>query len=347
MDILIIGNGFDLAHGLKTTYKDFLDYCERLPLDNEFRNNLWLKYFWEISKTNKIIGGTWIDFETEIYNQIRKLSSVAQGTLQTHTSNANLDYKTPSIDAYFKSIEDTPYSIIQNGQNVYLKTNSEKINFIYSQLRDFTQKFEMYLVEEINAKLIDIANLKYRLNLQSMSQLMVISFNYTDTCEKLYDRKFNSYSNFGIKLIYVHGKANANTEDCNLVLGTHSFDKNGEDKSLMADLNVFQKHNQRHKYCTIEAYQDFLKKIIDPRRIIHPVFHVIGHSLDKTDHNVLKHIFTTNKNSVINIYYHDEATQEKLINNITKIIGEAEVMTKVRLIHQHDKNHGLLRPIKK
>lgn len=28
MDILIIGNGFDLAHGLKTSYKDFLDFCK-------------------------------------------------------------------------------------------------------------------------------------------------------------------------------------------------------------------------------------------------------------------------------------------------------------------------------
>ena len=28
MDILILGNGFDLAHGLKTKYSDFLDYCE-------------------------------------------------------------------------------------------------------------------------------------------------------------------------------------------------------------------------------------------------------------------------------------------------------------------------------
>lgn len=26
MNILVIGNGFDLAHGLPTTYKDFLDY---------------------------------------------------------------------------------------------------------------------------------------------------------------------------------------------------------------------------------------------------------------------------------------------------------------------------------
>ena len=27
MNILIIGNGFDLAHGLKTSYRDFLNYC--------------------------------------------------------------------------------------------------------------------------------------------------------------------------------------------------------------------------------------------------------------------------------------------------------------------------------
>lgn len=27
LDILIIGNGFDLAHGLKTSYKDFLDFA--------------------------------------------------------------------------------------------------------------------------------------------------------------------------------------------------------------------------------------------------------------------------------------------------------------------------------
>ncbi len=29
MNILIIGNGFDLAHGLPTKYGDFLDFCER------------------------------------------------------------------------------------------------------------------------------------------------------------------------------------------------------------------------------------------------------------------------------------------------------------------------------
>lgn len=51
--------------------------------------------------------------------------------------------------------------------------------------------------------------------------------------------------------------------------------------------------------------------------------------------------------SIINIYYHDEETQEKLINNITEIIGEEEVMAKVRMIYQHDTKRGILIPAKK
>ena len=28
MNILILGNGFDIAHGLDTRYTDFLNYCQ-------------------------------------------------------------------------------------------------------------------------------------------------------------------------------------------------------------------------------------------------------------------------------------------------------------------------------
>lgn len=30
MNILLIGNGFDLEHGLPTRYKDFLDFCRKV-----------------------------------------------------------------------------------------------------------------------------------------------------------------------------------------------------------------------------------------------------------------------------------------------------------------------------
>ena len=38
MNILVIGNGFDLAHGLPTTYKNFLDYAHIFKYYNEEEN---------------------------------------------------------------------------------------------------------------------------------------------------------------------------------------------------------------------------------------------------------------------------------------------------------------------
>lgn len=73
-----------------------------------------------------------------------------------------------------------------------------------------------------------------------------------------------------------------------------------------------------------------------------PRFHIIGHSLDKTDHNILKHILSASEKSVINIYYHDEEALARMQSNIDLIIGEEEVMTKVRFIKQDDPERGIL-----
>ena len=363
MDILIIGNGFDLAHDLDTKYKDFLDYCEKLSSGNELCScNLWLKHFITKTKQKGLGGDTWIDLETEIYEVIKKLniydSYSFPKVLKFYKSNMEFDFSKigeyfykphhhllgseVGVKEYLDNYKQNPSVSRNNIKQVYIATSKGFINFLYDQLRDFTRAFETYLSEEINTQ---STGSKYKLNLPASSQntLTVISFNYTDTCERFYN------SDFKLEPIYVHGKADIGSDDCNLVLGTHSFDRtnNGVDNKLSMDLNVFQKHNQRHKYDTIEAYQDFAKILADKKKQIHPVLHVIGHSLDETDHKILNHIFTVNKNiKRINIYYHDEEAQEKLINNITEIIGEAEVIAKVRLIRQHDEKRGLLRPIK-
>lgn len=367
MDILIIGNGFDLAHGLKTSYKDFLDYCEKLPLDDDFRSNLWLKHF--ITKQKKL-GDTWIDLETEIYNVITKINNTIlmsnwdgvneflPKVLTVYKNNMPFDFfnitdflvhPTYVPDLGEQEYTDKVYTDITEIFYAYIKTPKGFVNFLYDQLRDFTKAFEIYLTENINLKPNLIKSSPYTLSLLENTtnrtiNLKVISFNYTNICETFYKSKLNSCLS-KIETVYIHGNANTNTDGCNLVLGTHSFDRinNEDDKKLSMDLNIFQKHNQRHKYGTIEAYQDFLKKITDPRKIIYPVFHVIGHSLDQTDHNILNHIFTANKNTIINIYYHNEEAQEKLINNITEIIGEAEVMAKVRFIDQHNDKRALLK----
>ncbi len=381
MDVLIIGNGFDLAHELKTSYKNFLscDYCNKLsraeltngePTDKkEFReNNLWLKHF--ITR-QKLLGDNWIDLETEIYNvikNIKEIPAISGGGLATKSCPQILSVRKNATSFDFNNIKDYLSQPSQESNvgikgyttdiqtnyvskfYVYIKTPKGFINFLYDQLRDFTKTFEKYLIENVLSALDEQS--KYQLSLkavgvqQGSKDVRVLSFNYTDTCERLYQHKFNTYCELNIKPIYVHGKVN-NADSCNLVLGTRSFDNNTKTNSLSGpipiDFNIFKKHNQRHRYETIEAYQDLLKELTNTQKIYKPTFHVIGHSLDKTDHSIFKHIFLANKNAVINIYYHDEEAQEK--NNITDIIGEEEVMTKVRLIYQHDENRGLLKEV--
>lgn len=82
MDILILGNGFDLAHKLDTKYNDFLKYCQEKyssinsvgtdHSNNFLYNNVWAKHF--LNKT--LAGDKWIDLENEIYNVITKLSKL-------------------------------------------------------------------------------------------------------------------------------------------------------------------------------------------------------------------------------------------------------------------------------
>lgn len=107
--ILIIGNGFDLAHGLKTSYKDFLmfeKYIKKIKDKNIlyhleenyfikdedlflklcnikdnielydtfyslFNNNIWINYFEKI-----IIDNGWVDFESEISKVIKNLDKL-------------------------------------------------------------------------------------------------------------------------------------------------------------------------------------------------------------------------------------------------------------------------------
>lgn len=367
MHILIVGNGFDLAHDLKTSYRDFLDYC-RPKLDepiiyyttpNNYQLNLWVKHFINVQEN---MGDTWIDVEKEIFrviNSVKNLSilkNITHPKIKPQIFSIGIFDKAFSFNSIAGYFQDTyinakGYDKLHKTYNVYMTNSRDFINFLYEQLRDFSKLFEKYLLNEVLANIQQ--ETKYLLSLQTIGiepnnkDVYLLSFNYTDTCERLYNQKFNTYCNIEkIKPVFVHGKA-GQCKNCNLILGTHSFENinpTNPSQNISYEFNIFKKHNQRHKYSTINSYQDLLQKLnpTDKRKKVKPIFHIIGHSLDETDSKILKHILTINKNSVINVYYHNEEAQTRLINRITDIIGEEEVMAKVRFIYQHDDEKGIL-----
>ena len=348
MDILIIGNGFDLAHGLETSYKQFLEFVDKEHSKEDsfykefYLNNLWLKHFMTRQNDMK---DTWIDLETEIYDvirhlkiyPIRKSQVLSFCMVDTNFSLMHLKFRDPVYgekllkEGYIDSIH--PHYVMY-----YFENNNDLIDLLYEQLRLFSKAFEKYLLEVVLSK--DIRSFDFAIK----NPVSVLSFNYTDTFERLY-KQDRPKSAMEQKYIYVHGKIN-DGEDCKLVLGTDSFENiNTENHSLNipVEYNVFKKHNQRHRYNTIESYQDFYRELIDPQKIIKPTFHIIGHSLDKTDHIILRHILKARKDAIINIYYHTIEAEERMINNITNILDEEDVMSRVRFIHQHDDERSILK----
>lgn len=358
MDILILGNGFDLAHELKTSYTDFLNYCRK---NNIIDGNVWLKHFYNRKQE---LGNKWIDLEEEIYNVIknidknlRKIARNFEDRTFPKIYSFQNDYTDEEFDLgkvvdklkikqHFCQTEEREYApfngTIVNHSYYFFATYKGFINFLYDQLREVTEIFDKYLTNEIMPK---IGNKKYKFSLADHNVVRVLNFNYTDTCEKLYPLP-NIYGAAKPKCIYVHGKV-CNSGECNLILGTHSFYNhlpNDLNEEINVEFNIFKKHNQRHHYETIEAYQELLQDLKDKKRIIEPIFHVIGHSLDRADHNILRHIFLAKENSKINVYYHTQEALDRLIRNITEIIGEEETMTKVRFIKQDDPQRGILIP---
>lgn len=363
MNILILGNGFDLAHGLKTKYSDFLNYCAQklyYPLSytssDPYKTNLWIRHF---LRTDNFKGSNWIDLETEIYSVIKYINGLFSLSGQNCRKIFTLNYRDDFFTFYhFEEYINEIIVPINAGEKEYYRNNEHNqieysvsfsskkgiINYLYDQLRDFTKLFEEYLKKEVLTPMKKQS--EYLLSLGSIGvkkddkDLYVLNFNYTDTCKRLYNSKFNTYCSLNIQPIYVHGNI-SDDENCNFVFGTQTFELNPSKLPMPSYFNLFQKHYQRHKYNTVEPYQELVRKIKKSSTTAN--FHIVGHSLEHSDHKILKHILLANDESVINIYFHDEQTQKRLMDNINSIIGEEEVMAKVRFIHQHDDERSILK----
>ena len=67
--LLILGNGFDLACGLDSTYNDFFDFIFR----KGWTNNYWYDIFETLSNDNSLTTNNWSDIETRILLELQNI----------------------------------------------------------------------------------------------------------------------------------------------------------------------------------------------------------------------------------------------------------------------------------
>lgn len=383
--ILLIGNGFDLAHGLPTSYSCFLDFCDKvekifthqqimndmeykrkclddwnidnsikdkllewykksptnqdellIELNDNIRDNIWINYF---LKKRKQLGQNWIDFESEISTVIQAFECVREHVERSKLiENTGIDNKMAELAENFVSYASksdrknlvgmytslTEKSIDSN-YITYLDAFIEKMNINLDKL---IRTLEIYICEFINR----IDDLSQNDDIKDINPDCVLSFNYSNTYERMYGQSNK------IQYDYIHGKAdiNNNVNTCNLVLGIDEY-LEGHDRDEKLEFLAFKKFYQRIYKSTDSSYMEWIDEIHRNFLITYKLY-IFGHSLDKTDKDVLE-LLICNDNVQTKIYYHRKSNDDKkelgkLIRNLVRVIGAKELIRRTGGSHK-------------
>jgi len=344
MNILVVGNGFDLAHDLKTSYPDFLVFMQEYirdaskqildeegntltELDAEMRNlikddNLLLRHFLDVYKARCEVGKRgWIDFEQEIAGIVKGFDTMLnykQGRFVLRQNEKLRDYISEDVMKFF--FDAKPQGGILMHGDFSVAEILEKGEKLHNDLMKVTRMLEIYLIVNANMR-----NVSKRIPvIQNHDFNRILSFNYTNTYERLYGKGTERYC-------YIHGKARSDGdfEKSNLVLGIDEY----LDPSRKDDDNTFvtfKKFYQRIYKDGDSSYIDWLKEIPMNTGNHTPLdIFYFGHSLDVTDKDILKSLIMHDK-AHNHFYYRNKISMGKQIKNLVRIIGEDSLIEKTR-----------------
>lgn len=327
-NVLVIGNGYDLAHKLKTKYDDFIQYIKDAEEDDSFipkqedrefihkciETNGFLNYF--LNYTNKVPG--WVDleklireiihyFEFFFANYIDFIDTRDDVALDASSLDMSQSQMLRTINCLFEfeplfDRDDTKgfhYSLHMNPEyytSEFGLNKREILKFLKAQLDeviDLLQRYLVYATENLDKidKIQQIADINPR---------YVISFNYTHT-----------YKRYGIRdedVLHVHGRLLKN----NMVLGF-----NDEDPENL-DFVYFKKYFQRIQKLT--GYIDERKMGIYDPLYDNPIVHFYGHSMDKTDGDIIEKLKSLARGFVI--YTYDQEDYEQKVINLIDVFGK-------------------------
>ena len=204
MNILIIGNGFDLAHKLPTKYTDFLDFLEnvrilkeempqnleqlsdkidenlrqylfnsnssRLDINSKHQN--YITEMYELSKDNLWI--TWFNQERKLNKTLGKYWIDFEACIDNYNELRFELNKYPIFNLFINKIYD-----IDKSDEINMERITEKL---HNDLNKLIRCFEIYLEDFV--KNIDISQLS--LDIYNLNVDKILTFNYTNTYQKLY-----------------------------------------------------------------------------------------------------------------------------------------------------------------
>lgn len=144
--LIVLGNGFDLACGLKSTYSDFFDYIYgQQMVNNTNSNNFWYKIF-QNYKEDTI--ENWADIEEQILVQLKNIEYLyKEGFLKSEDWIGNqIGYNFPKESLENKSGKSISQSQFNTRVHVFNLLNN---NYVCSELKlQKTLKKQLLILED-------------------------------------------------------------------------------------------------------------------------------------------------------------------------------------------------------
>ncbi|WP_455457290.1 AbiH family protein [Streptococcus salivarius] len=357
--ILILGNGFDLAMGRKTSYRDFLDFANKLFLGKEFlekedhlqsfldsnnidiekyKDNLYLSF---INENRDSLGKNWSNLEIMISQLAEAIDFFRLNPDKIY--HKSYDEQSNDFGQFYNMMikEDNSTSKIFIGKifsELYEKLNwkmlerglaiSKLNNEFIRHLDLLTELLEIYLSyrDYIDFEVEEIKPSKTVLDvIDEISEASVISFNYTHTPNKLYKILLE-------KTHFIHGEIDLKRRKHKI--NTMVFGIEDKETEINSDLMPYQKFYQRVVKETGNMYENFFTYTYiskDERGARVPLNIVVfGHSVDPLDKEIFKKCFDLSVSQYQGyrfiFTYYDEPAKRAIIKNLAIIIGKDKLV---------------------
>lgn len=303
MKLYIIGNGFDLAHKIPSTYTDFYKFL--------FKNKKNVLSIMEAFYYVKSDSELWTDFENRLDKDIN-YESLTEIIQQNAPNLASDDFR--DRDWY--------------DAQIYIES---KCNNLLNNIR---AGFEDW-IQTLSLSIYKCAPL-YQLDRDAY----YFTFNYTETLEKIYnippDNILHIHNKVGEPLIFGHGEKTFDVQKALYGINKSFFEKDEFGNNINSDIGHeyfaenevinFHEKMRKHTEDVIKYHKKFFNSISPVDEII-----VMGHSYNDIDmpyfYEIAKHI---KQNTQWKLYFHKDSDKKNAIKLMHKLKVKKNLWT---LIH--------------
>ncbi len=298
-NLLIIGNGFDLAHDMKTSYNHFIEHlinklCSENILSEHIIDKIHVKNYTDILTTIKNNSFDNRDFKNRFI-----------GVLLNDMSVKN-----------WCDIESRYFNLLkQAGEKTSLYINPKILNYHFDFVRKNLGNYLCALGNDTKA----IGCYKKMFSLIDSNETTILNFNYTNTLQNLYSTEIKDS-----KIIHIHGEL-LNYKNP-MIFGYAANDDESRELIDKND-NEYMRYIKKHLYKRTNN-EKLLTNYLEGSENINVT--ILGHSCGLSDKLILNQILNHKNIKSINIFYYEQYEHYFQTQvNIDRIMKRDEHFTKL------------------